>query len=138
MNPPRHRCPACQEEVVSIATQSGKLCPKCGADAWTWAAEPPPSPDDALPTNWLVLLAIILAPAVLTTLGVLVGSGEGIMVLVLYGSGVAALIGALWVALRIKLHLAIRIGLAILLTPVFYFACVALSFAGCALSARGF
>jgi uncharacterized paraquat-inducible protein A len=138
MEPPQAFCPACQEKVAFTLTGGHKTCPRCGAafavDAFTPLSEPPPQATSA---TWLVLLALLLAPPVMTFLAAAARSETASTGIALAGSGVAAVTGALWLATRLNLHVGLRIGLAILLAPVFYGACFALCFAGCALGTPG-
>ncbi len=128
-------CPACKEEVAFLPTANGQLCPKCGVTfGGDTAARTPPallSPAQTTQT-WPVLLGVLLAPSVITFLAALARNDAASAGIALLGSGVAALFGAFWLASRLKLHVGVRIGLGILLAPVFYLACLALCFAGCA------
>ncbi len=158
VEPPQAYCPACKLEVTFIPTGNGKLCPKCGANldvnAGEQVAAEGESPAHTLLT-WLVLGAVLLVPPVLIFLAP--GSGFGTIQasvnddlfpgisalneslgIAIIGSGVAALFGAGWLVSRHDLRVGIRIGLAILLAPMFFAACLvlclALVFVGCALS----
>jgi hypothetical protein len=140
MEPPQAFCPVCREEVAFIQDAGRRTCPHCGA---TFAVDDLPAWSDASPrpargaTTWLVLLALLLAPPAMTFLAAAAKAEAVSTGIALAGSGLAALVGAIWLATRLNLHVGLRIGLAILLAPVFYGACFALCFAGCALGTPG-
>lgn len=137
MEPPETFCPACQEKVAPIAATNGQTCPKCGRTFGVGQTAPSPAapaPVAQVRTTWWVLLAALLAPAVMAFLGALARSESLSAASTFFGSGAAALFGAFWLGSRLNLQVSLRIVVALLLAPVFYVACVALCFAGCALS----
>jgi len=140
MESPRALCPTCQQEVVFVPAGEGKACPKCGTTFHVGnGAQLPSAPASPrkTATTWLVLLASLLTPPLLTFLVALSGSEQLSTGVALGGSGVAAVFGAIWLASRLNLQLGLRIGIGIVLAPVFFGACFALSFAGCALGTPG-
>jgi len=140
MESPQIICPVCKRAVTFVPTGDGRICPRCGTTFGVGAGERLPdesSPPPQAAKTWLVLLAVLLTPAVMTFLAALSRSGEASGGIAFFGSAVGALIGAFWLVSRLNLHAGIRIGLAILLAPVFFGACLALCFAGCALGDRG-
>ena len=140
MEPPQAYCPACKEEVVFIRNGGCQTCPHCGTAFAVDSVLPRPEPPARSArgaTTWLVLLALLLAPPVLTFLAAAAKREAVSTGIALIGSGLAALIGAIWLPTRLNLHVGIRIGRAILLVPVFCGACFALCFAGCALGTPG-
>jgi hypothetical protein len=140
MESPRAYCPACKLETTFVPTDKGKVCPHCGAtfDVGAGTLLPaPPAPPAQAATTWLVLLAVLLMPPLLTLLVALSRNEQASVWAAVIGSGVAALFCAIWLAARLNLQLGLRIGIGILLAPVFYGACFALSFAGCALGTPG-
>jgi hypothetical protein len=133
-------CPACKLQVTFIPKGNGKLCPECGAafDVDNGVRLPAtPAPPAHTATTWLVLLAVLLTPPLITFLAALSRNETLSSGLALAGSGVAALFCGIWLAVRLNLQLGLRIGIGILLVPVFYGASFALSFAGCALGTQG-
>jgi uncharacterized membrane protein YcfT len=97
--------------------------------------------------TWLVLGAFLLAPPVITFLAATHWSANATLRTALYGSGLAAVFGALWLAVRLNLRRGARIGMALLLAPAFFgvyllvaivlgvaclVVCLALVFVGCA------
>lgn len=129
-------CPTCLKQVIPVAAADGVTCPVCGT---TLGARLEGRSAAAIPSatnvgmTWGVLLMALLAPAALTCFSALAKRDDLSVGLTFLGSLGAALFGAIWLASRLDLSVAARIGLAIVFAAVFYVGCVALSFAGCAM-----
>lgn len=98
--------------------------------------EPPPPPTrGSPPTKWLGFWIALLATTVVTLLLALAGKGEDAVIgyIVIYGSGVSAIICGYLVAGRFASSPAARVVAAIPLAVGFYFLSVCLCFAGCVL-----
>jgi hypothetical protein len=103
----------------------------------TVAIEPQPLSAPVLQkSNWLLFWVVLLAPMMGAMMLAVAGqAGKDIGAYVVFcGSGISAIVCGYLMAGRIASSLASRVLLTILLPVGFYFLCVILCFAGCAIA----
>ena len=98
-------------------------------------SNPPPIPTPAR-FNWLLLLAMLSAPAVLTVLTVLLGakSGDPAPVAAFFGGSAAGIVCGIMLGLRLGKTTPAKIALSLLFALVMSVVCIGMSCGGCLVS----
>ena len=93
---------------------------------------PPPIPVPAR-FNWLIFLAVLLAPALLTVLTVLLGakSGDTAPTVAFFGGGAAGIVCGIMLGRRLGKTTQVKIVLSLVFALVMAVVCIGMSCGGC-------
>ena len=128
-------CPRCQKELSE--NYRAAWCPFCGNDLPAQDSDTPKSLLPPVKINWLVLIAVVFAPALLTMLVALSKSPNATTACVLGTSPVAAIIAGIMLS-RLKAGSpGLRILLTIIYAIVISIFCLISCFFGCGLAGGG-